>query len=224
MALDFTDYDGLQQAIADTLNRQDLEEEIPGWIQLAEEKHKTEVRIRDMLTRTTTQITARTLALPTGFLELKRLRVAATSTGHPYDIEQVSSEELTKYWRSTSIANGLTSVMLGRPANMPKYVAIDELFEFDVDPSMFTDDEPYAQILYWKALTALSDNNTSNALLTRAPGVYFYGALVHSAPFLLDDERIAIWQTAYSAGVAALNAVDRKRGGPLVTRLAGAAP
>jgi hypothetical protein len=162
--------------------------------------------------------------LPTGFLELKRLRLSATTTGRPYHVDQITSDELSKYWRSTASGNSANYPTLERPANMPRYVAIDDVFEFDVDPSEFTDDEPYAQILYYKRLTALSDDTQTNALLSKAPGAYFYGALVHSAPFLLDDERIATWEAAYQSIVDKLNATDRKRAGPLIPKLPGRTP
>ena len=223
MSLSFTTYDGLIDAIAETLNREDLEESIPGWIVLAEEQHKTDLRIRDMLTRTTTQITARTLALPTGFLKFKRLRVSATSTGYPYPIEIVSGDELVRHWRAEDMGTG-SPPLLDRPANMPRYVSIDSVMEFDVDPSEYDDDEPYLQMLYWKSFTALSTTNTSNALLTRAPGAYFYGALVHSAPYLLDDERIQVWRNEYATIVARLNMNDRDPGGQLTSRVAGRTP
>lgn len=223
MALAFTTYDGLIDAIASTLNRTDLEADIPGWIDLAEEQHKTDLRIRDMLTRTTTQITARTLALPTGFLKFKRLRVSATSTGYPYEIKIVTADELVRHWRAEDMGTG-NPPLLDRPANMPRYVSIDSVMEFDVDPSEFDDTAPYLQMLYWKSFTALSDDNTSNALLVRSPGAYFYGSLVHSAPYLLDDERIGVWRNEYATIVHRLNMNDRDTGGPLTSRVAGRTP
>lgn len=225
MALDFSDYDGLQTSIKETLmNRSDLEDQIPGWIQLAEEQHKTDLRIRDMLTRTSTQITARTLALPTGFIKFKRVRIAETSSGYPWPIEIVTPEQLVGFWRSEAQGNLALRMSDGRPANMPRYMSIDGVMEFDLDVSEFDDDEPYLQMLYWKAFTALSDDDDTNALLTRAPGAYFYGALIHSAPYLLDDERIAVWRNEYAKIVSALNLADRDPGGPLASRVAGPTP
>jgi hypothetical protein len=48
-----------------------------------------------------------------------------------------------------------------------------------------------------------------------------YGSLIHSAPFLQEDQRIATWAQLYSAAISNLNAVsDRAEysGGTLVMR------
>ena len=49
------------------------------------------------------------------------------------------------------------------------------------------------QINYYKSLTALSDSNASNDILTNYPELYLYGALAESAPFIMQDERINTW-------------------------------
>jgi len=47
----------------------------------------------------------------------------------------------------------------------------------------------------------LSDSATSNWLLSTAPDVYLYGALIHSAPYLAEDNRTAIFAQMYGAAV-----------------------
>jgi hypothetical protein len=58
-------------------------------------------------------------------------------------------------------------------------------------------------------------SNTTNWLLTEAPDVYLYGALVHTAPYLKDDARIAIWESFFAQGIDNLNisSSDAKYGG-----------
>jgi len=51
----------------------------------------------------------------------------------------------------------------------------------------------------------LADDNTSNWLLETAPDIYLYGALLHSAPYLAEDTRVAVWAQMYSAAVQNLN-------------------
>jgi len=60
-------------------------------------------------------------------------------------------------------------------------------------------------LLYYAKTTALSSSNADNWLLLEAPDVYLYGALLHSAPYLGEDERIAVWGQMYSASVMRLN-------------------
>ena len=60
-------------------------------------------------------------------------------------------------------------------------------------------------MLYYQKISALSGSNADNWRLTEAPDVYLYGALIHSAPYLAEDERVAMWAQMYSAAVARLN-------------------
>jgi hypothetical protein len=74
--------------------------------------------------------------------------------------------------------------------------------------------------VYYKALPALSANST-NWLLTAHPDVYLYGSLMQAAPYLKNDERLAVWGSLYTASIADLNqSSDRAEvsGGPLVMR------
>lgn len=223
--LDFSDYDGLITSIGETLNRADLDDQIPGWVVLAEEEHKSDVRIREMIQRVEIEVDDRNIDLPTGFLELKLMRMLEESGGRPWTMEERTAAEMTDLWRSASEPARKLAWGDARPQNLPRYFCINGDIEFEVDPSGYTSlDLPFAELQFYKALTPLSAGNTSNALLVRAPGVYFYGALKHSAPFLLDDERIATWGNAYQAGVTRINTNDRKRGGPQASRVAGPTP
>jgi len=47
-------------------------------------------------------------------------------------------------------------------------------------------------------------------VLQDAPDVYLYGSLLHSAPYLVEDARIAVWAQMYSAAVAQLNQSSEK--------------
>lgn len=58
---------------------------------------------------------------------------------------------------------------------------------------------------YYQSIPPLADQTDGiNWLLTRAPDVYLYGSLKHSAPHLLDDPRIALWDKLYGDALAAL--------------------
>jgi hypothetical protein len=76
-------------------------------------------------------------------------------------------------------------------------------------------------MIYYAKITSLSDGNTTNWLLTKAPDVYLYGALTHAAPFLMDDQRIAVFAQIYLARVQALQDESQKSlhsGSPLIAR------
>ena len=54
-------------------------------------------------------------------------------------------------------------------------------------------------------LTALSDSNASNDILTNYPELYLYGALAESAPFIMQDERINTWGNLYKEALKNAN-------------------
>jgi hypothetical protein len=64
------------------------------------------------------------------------------------------------------------------------------------------------ELLYYQKLPALSSSNADNWLLLEAPDVYLYGALLHSAPYLAEDERVGVWAQMYAAAVQRLNQVS----------------
>ena len=76
-------------------------------------------------------------------------------------------------------------------------------------------------ITYYASLPSLSNSNTTNWLLLKYPDLYLYGSLKHTAPYLRDDERIALWDALYQkAKEAALIANERSEFGatPLTIR------
>ena len=58
---------------------------------------------------------------------------------------------------------------------------------------------------FFKRPTALSVTNTTNEILTNFPDLYLYASLAESAPFLVQDERLAIWANLYKEGVKTAN-------------------
>jgi len=55
--------------------------------------------------------------------------------------------------------------------------------------------ESYDLVLnYYQKIPVLSDSNTTNWLLTAHPDLYLYGALVQAEAFMIDDNRVPLWQ------------------------------
>ena len=48
--------------------------------------------------------------------------------------------------------------------------------------------------MFYKNIDALSDSNTTEQMLTNNPDVYLYGALLEAEPFLMNDERVPLWE------------------------------
>lgn len=206
-------YAGLKQSIADHLD-DDLVAYIDDFIDVAEARHKRDIRIREMLTSTDLTLSedSRTVALPDDFLDFSYLRVQVpdANLGHRYfpDIQEVSTHELTSLSRAGSCR--------------PYRFAVEDAIVFDA----IADQDYTVEFFYYTELTALSDSNDSNALLARAPDTYLYAALSASAPFLMNDERVQLWETLYKNARDGLNLSSRgsRRGGPLFSRPAGVTP
>ena len=210
MALDT--YAGLKQSIIDHLDRDDLSSFVDDFIDIAEARHKRDIRIREMLTLATLPILAgdRYIDLPTDFVELNYFRILNPDTSKDLrrympDLKQMSEYELTKISSNCD--------------DRAKGYAIHEQIEFDAEA-----DQAYtAEILYYVTQTALSDANTTNAILALAPEAYLYAALSASAPFLLNDERLTIWESLYGQARKDINASSRSsvRTGPQISKAKG---
>lgn len=197
-------YANLKTEIANHLERSDLTSDIDTFIDLAEERHRADVRIREMVSRSSLTINARYVNLPSDLLQPISLRIL---TDPVTVLNAVSPHEMTRIRVEST----------GKPTS---YCISGSEIEFDKAP-----DSSYSgEIRYYAEQTALSDANTTNDILTRAPSLYLYGALLAAEPFLMNDARIQTWAALYDAARDGINTMDRKRSGPLVSKVVGATP
>lgn len=171
-----TNYGTLKTAIADTLNRDDLTSVIPQFVTLAQAQFNRKIRSHRQITRGSLTIDAQFEALPADWLETIRI----TMDGSPIRVlTQISLDDLTRY---RTAVNDTTDA--------PVYFAHNgtDIELFPTPSTSYT-----AQITYYAKITALSADGDTNWLLTNHPDVYLYGALVHTAPYLKDDGRLAVW-------------------------------
>ena len=129
--------------------------------------------------------------LPGDFLELKAIQF----NSNPLVVPKYRTPAwLRAYRRSSSNESGT-----------PIFYSIEGAqFLFDRTPSGVE-----LEILYYQKIPALSDSNPTNWLLTNHPSVYLYGSLLQSAPYLKDDERVAIWDTLYQRGLQRMREADQ---------------
>ena len=185
-----TTYTELKASIADFLNRDDLTTVIPDFITLAESQINRDVRHWKMEVRSSGQQDAADeyIQIPSDWLETIRLHI---TTGGTSVVNLISRDAMAdKRARAEDIS--------GTPIY---YTHADAQFQLYPTPSAETDFE----LLYYQKTTALSGSNADNWLLLDSPDVYLYGALLHSAPYLAEDQRVAMWAQMYSAAVARLN-------------------
>jgi hypothetical protein len=178
MALDGT-YTGLKASIADWLNRQDLTSQIPDFITLGEAQINRTLRVLQMEVFSDGTSSADLVAVPSDWLETRTLRLEDPTAGMQI-LEYVGEEEFDQLE-----ASGLTNTTR-------YYTILNGAFQVLPVP---TGDVSY-DIRYYAKIPALSNSNASNWLLLKSPDLYLYSALAASAPFLKDDERIAVWAGA----------------------------
>ena len=185
-----TTYTELKASIADFLNRDDLTTVIPDFITLAESQINRDVRHWKMEARSSGQQSAADeyMQIPADWVETIRLHLTGSGTSA---VNLISRDAMADKRASAEDVSG-TPVY---------YTHADGQFQLYPTPSDDTDFE----LLYIQKLDVLSGSNADNWLLLEAPDVYLYGALIHSAPYLVEDERVAIWAQMYSASVARLN-------------------
>jgi hypothetical protein len=180
----------LKTSIADFLNRDDLTTVIPDFITLAEAQMNRDIRHWEMENRVDGQQTQgdQYMQLPADWLETIRLHLTGDGTSL---VELISLSAM-----ADKRANAEDQ------AGKPRFYAhVRGEFELYPTPDENTDFE----LLYYQKIPALSDSNTTNWLLDYAPDVYLYGSLVHSAPYLQEDARLAVWAQMYAAAVQNLN-------------------
>jgi hypothetical protein len=188
--MSITSYTGLKADIASWLNRDDLTAVIPTFIELAEAQINRDIRHWKMETRASGQQSGgdEYSQIPANWMETIRFHITDNGTS---PLELISRAAMADKRASNNDA-------IGTPTH---YTHADGQFQFYPTPSS----EINTELLYYAKTTALSASNTDNWLLLEAPDVYLYGALLHSAPYLGEDERIAVWGQLYSASVMRLN-------------------
>lgn len=189
----------LKTAVTTLLNRSDLSSAVSGWITMCEAELNRRLDTRQMEETTTLTIDGASEALPTGFGGVKGFQL---TTNNGTRMEYVTPDGF----------DTLTTVT-GDPIY---YTISGSSFYFAQPPA----GEFTARLRYRKLLTPLSDSAPTNWLLTAHPDVYLYGAAIHSAPYLNDDQRITLWQGKFDQIVDQINLEARKerQGSTLQTR------
>ena len=177
-----TTYAELQTTIANWLNRDDLTAVIPDFISLTEAGINRDLRHYRMINRVDATLDSRYVQMPTDWMETVRFSI---TSGNTYRIELISRDDMLEYRQNNNDTSGI-----------PRFYAnIGDTIEVFPTP----DAEYQMQLQYYAKTPALSNTNTANWLLTTAPDIYLYGALVQSAPYLNDDARIQTWAALYQS-------------------------
>ena len=184
----------LKTAAANWLDRSDLTDRIPEFIALAEARFNRILRIRDMETVSTAISTTggtREYSLPTGFVQMKEFHL---TTDPITPLSYITPEMMSRTWAGSTTAKPQV------------FTIIADNVRFGPSPdAVYT-----TSMLYYKKFTALSASNTTSDMLTNNPDVYLYGTLLEAEPFIMNDERVALWATAFKQAIDDIQFQDNK--------------
>lgn len=187
-----TNYTELQTVVADFLNRDDLTARIPTFIDMAEAGLNRDLRHWRTENRAIAPVNSRYSALPSDFVEPIRMELSTDKT----PVQLMSHYEMQS-------AREATRDTAGKPLNYNITQGEVELFP--------TPDATYnLEMYYYGKIPALTAANPTNAILTNFPDVYLYGSLMHSAPFLGDDQRLQTWGSLYQNTLNAINSQSER--------------
>jgi len=183
-----TTYAELKTAVADFLNRDDLTDTTGTFISLAEAEMSRKLRHWRMEKRSTAILDTQYTQLPDDFYE--PIRMAITS-GNTYTLELSNLQNLADRRQR----NLNTS---GRPQ-------LYSITDGSINVWPVPDGEYAVEMIYYSKIVPLSDASPSNWILQYYPDAYLYGALIHSAPFLADDARMATWAALFQNAIDGIN-------------------
>lgn len=190
---------------------------IPTFIQFFEAKMNRELFVRQMETRAASSIDLTTtepefISLPTDFQSMRRVRLSSV-TGKPC-LEFKSGTQMDEY------RFGISNV-----AAQPRYFTI---FGSEIELAPTPDANYTIEMVYRANIPALATPaNDPNWLLTLAPDLYLYGALLESAPYIKEDARLQTWGQLFANSRDALNMLGLTstfNAGPMTIRTSGQTP
>ncbi len=186
-------YSTLKTAVSNWLDRDDLTDRLPEFISLAESTFNRVLRIRAMETTVsdTTPSGSKEDALPTGYLQMREIHLTTSPVA---SLAYITPEIMYR------IRAGSTS---GKPN---AYTIVGDNILFGPTP----DDAYTYSVTYYKSFDALSDSTATNWLILNAPDLYLYGTLLQAEPFLMNDERVPLWERGMRQVINDLQEQDDK--------------
>lgn len=194
-------YSDLQSAVGDFLNRQDLTAVIPTLIQFAESDFNRTLRVLPGIVWDTTLGFSSALApLPADFLEMKGSPYIPGTVSLKYRTPEAMNELAVTNAPWWGYPNFYT--ILGRQMKIYPIAAPGS----PLAPAVFTT----LTFSYYQRITALSQPTDVNWVLATYPDLYLYSSLVHSAPYLKDDDRVQVWNAFRTQLLADIHEEDER--------------
>lgn len=194
-------YADLLSAVPSWLHRTDLTSVIPDWVTLCETTINNGdgdqldgVRVADQETTATLNCVAgtQTVALPSDFLELRRIYITVSGVRRELQGRPVSPIAITDAAQVRSIPETF-------------FITGSNLYLVPIP------DQAYViTIIYYTKVGPLATQST-NWLMTKSPMVYLFGTIAHGAPFLGPTFNAGPWLEGFRAAMQAINSSDMSR-------------
>jgi hypothetical protein len=196
-----TTYSELQTAIASWLNRSDLTAQVPDFIALAETRINRDLRAREQQVIATANVDTAFFALPGDFLQFKSFRITDVG-GSAFELMLATPEQISAALAENSVSN------------TPRFVTIigDQFQLWPAPDQMYV-----GSLAYVRKVPALSVAAPTNWLLTDAPDVYLYGALMAAGPFLRDNEALVTFKALFDEAIEGIRVGNKPVVGVLRT-------
>jgi hypothetical protein len=193
------DLDTLKSTVNDWLDRDDLADKVPTFIEMAEAMFNRELRTPEMEDTAIGEATSEDTTLPEGYLAMRSI------------YEEGSPDRPLRAISATAIRQGYD----GSTGTPVAYTLISGGIRLVPPPSgtiMLTMD-------YWREIEPLSVYSPSNWLLRKHPDAYLYATLFHAECFLDNAARAQQWKLLLDQVMQRINRAARNDmfgAGPLV--------
>ncbi len=180
----------LKNDIEEHAKRGDLGTNIDRFIAYGEVDIWEKLRVREMEARATatTPTTSRFLALPSGFIKMRRLTL--TYNNRPYTVGYVIPENL-EVWET---------------AGVPSIFTVGTQLEFN----RIADQGYVLEMKYWKKPTAITAGTPTNDVLTNYPGIYLAASMKYFGLWSLQDDVAGKWDGFLDEEIARANRPSRQ--------------
>jgi len=189
--------------------RDDIVAKVPTFLRMFEAKANRALKCRQMEERATAAVNLAStepefISLPDFFHSMRRIRLKSVAGTPNLKFAVPSQIDMFRERDNTS--------------RKPEFFTI-----FGTELELYpTPDAAYTlEMIYRRYIAPLVNPSDTNWLLDTAPDLYLYGTLMEAAPYLHEDERIAVWASGVTGGFDSLNKLSDEatyNAGPLVIR------
>lgn len=193
------DLDTLKTSVADWLDRDDLEDKIPVFIQMTEAMFNRELRAPEMERTTIGSVTGEDTSLPDDYLAMRAIYVEGSPDRPLRGMSPTAIRQTFDGSTGLPVAYALVSggIRLIPPPSATTLLTMD----------------------YFAKIDPLSIYTPSNWLLEKHPDAYLYGTLYNAEIYLDNAPRAAQWKGLVDEVISRVNTTsrnDRYGAGPLV--------